>query len=80
MWLLIMEPDSAHLTPVATKELITFVAVAAICMALTIYLGITAPVEKRAADYLAHGIFSILFALPTGAAWRSFCKALTVRA
>ena len=75
-----MKQSSTHLPPLVTKELITFVAVATVCLAITIYLGVTAPVEKRLSDYLAHGIFSTLFALPTAAAWRSFRKALRARA
>ena len=55
----------------ATKELFTFVAVFTVCLGLAVYLGVNAPAEKRLADYLAHGIFSALFAVPTGVAWRS---------
>jgi hypothetical protein len=69
-----MKASPTTLTPRAAKELLTFV-VAAVCLALTVYLGATAPAEKRAADYLAHALFSTLFALPTGAAWRSFREA-----
>jgi len=74
-----MERNSSRLAPAAKKELITFVGVAAVCLALTIYLGVTAPQQKRMADYLAHGIFSALCAVPTGAAWRSFRRTLSNR-
>ncbi len=63
----------------APTELITFVAVLAICLGLTVYLGLSAPAEKRMADYLAQGVFSALSALPTGAAWRSFRRASRAR-
>ena len=75
-----MKADRTYLKPRAAKELITFVAVATACLALAVYLGVTAPAEKRMADYLAHAIFSTLFALPTGAAWRSFRKVCQGRA
>ena len=74
-----MKQDSTHLTPAATKALITFITVVAVCLALTIYLGLTAPAEKGVADYFAHGVFSTLCALPAGAAWRAFSKALKGR-
>jgi hypothetical protein len=63
-----MKVSPTSLTPRAAKELIAFVGVAAAYLALTVYLGMTAPAEKSAADYLAQGDFSTLFALPTGAA------------
>jgi hypothetical protein len=52
--------------------LATFIVVLAVCLGLTVYLGVSAPAEKRMADHLAQGVLSALFALPTGVAWRSF--------
>ena len=60
----------------ASTGLITFVAVLAGCLGLTIYLGLSAPAEKGMADYLAQGVFSALFALPTGVAWRAHRQAV----
>jgi hypothetical protein len=60
----------------ATKELVTFVAVLIVCLGLTVFLGVSAPAEKRLTDYLAQGVFSALFAVPTGAAWRSLRQAV----
>ena len=59
----------------APTEIITFIVVLAVCLGLTIYLGLNAPAEKRMADHLAQGVFSALFALPTGVAWRAFRQA-----
>jgi len=59
----------------AVTEFVTFAAVLALCLGLTVFLGVTAPAQKRAADYLAQGVFCALFAVPTGAAWRSFRRA-----
>lgn len=59
-----------------TREFVTFVAVLAACLGLTVFLGLNAPPEKRLTDYVAHGVFSALFAVPTGAAWRSFRRAV----
>ena len=59
----------------APTELITFIVVLAVCLGLTIYLGVNAPADKRMADRLAQGVFSALFALPTGFAWRAFRQA-----
>ena len=59
----------------AVTELYTFAVVLALCLGLTIYLGVTAPAEKRAVDYLAQAVFCALFAEPTGVAWRSFRRA-----
>jgi hypothetical protein len=63
----------------ATKELLTFLSVLAICLGLTIFLGVNAPPDKGPRVYLAHGIFSALFAVPTGAAWRSLRQAVRSR-
>ena len=60
----------------ASTELLTFVAVLAVCLSLTVYLGVSAPAEKRMTDYLAQGVFSALFALPMGIAWRSLWRAV----
>jgi hypothetical protein len=57
------------------RELVTLVIVLAVCLCLTVYLGVSAPTEKRMGDYLAQGVFSALFALPTGVAWRLFRQA-----
>ena len=40
------------------------------------FLGVNAPAEKGLRVYFAHGIFSALFAVPTGAAWRSLRQAV----
>ena len=61
------------------KEFVTFVIVLAVCLGLAVYLGVSAPAEKRMSDYLAQGVFSALFALPTGVAWRSFRQAVRGR-
>jgi hypothetical protein len=66
---------SRHSRPV-TKELITFVMVLAVCLGLTVFLGVNAPAEKGLRVYVAHGVFSALFAVPTGAAWRSLRQAV----
>lgn len=60
----------------AAKELLTFLSVLGICLGLTIFLGVNAPAEKGLRVYFAHGIFSALFAVPTGAAWRSLRQAV----
>lgn len=66
-----MKRGQARVSRPAPKELITFLAVLAVCLGLTVYLGVNGPAEKRMIDYLAQGIFSALFAVPTGAAWLS---------
>ena len=63
----------------APTELITFIVVLAVCLGLTIYLGVNAPADGRMADRLAQGVFSALFALPTGFAWRAFRQAARSR-
>jgi hypothetical protein len=67
-----MKHQKTHQPGSARAAFVTFLAVFSACLALTCYLGLTAPAEKQFSDYLAHGIFSALFALPTGAAWRAF--------
>ena len=64
---------TSHSVP---KEFVTFVIVMAVCLGLTIYLGVSAPAEKGMADYLAQGVFSALFALPTGVAWQAHRQAM----
>ena len=59
-----------------SKELVTFVAVLAVCLGLTVFLGVNAPAEKGLRVYLAHGVFSALFAVPTSFAWRSLRQAI----
>jgi len=66
-----MKRGQARISRPAPKELITFIAVLGVCLGLAVYLGVSAPAEKRIIDYLAQGIFSALFAVPTGAAWLS---------
>lgn len=75
-----MRGNTRSPSQLAVKELLTFAAVAALCLAITIYVGVTAPADKGVADYLAQGLFSTLCALPTGAAWRSFRRAGKSRA
>ncbi len=58
-----------------TKELITFLAVTLTCLGLTLHLGLSTPAEKGLARYFVHGVFSALFAVPTGVAWRSWRQA-----
>jgi hypothetical protein len=59
----------------ATKETAAFIAVILVSVALCILISHTGPAQKRAIDYLAQGIFSALFAVPAGAAWRSLRQA-----
>ena len=61
------------------KEFVTFILVLTACLGLAVYLGVSAPSGKGMGDYLAQGIFSALFALPTGAAWRSLRQAVRGR-
>jgi hypothetical protein len=58
------------------KELFAFLAVLTVCLILTVYLGVTAPSQKGVTIYVAQGVFSALFALPTGVAWRSLRRAV----
>ena len=71
-----MKYERSRPSSLVTKEHITFVAVLTVCLSLTIFIGINAPTEKGLKVYLAHGIFSALFAVPTGAAWRSLRHAV----
>ena len=63
----------------AGKELITFVAVTLVCLGLTIFLGTAGSEMKGVLHYFAQGVLTTLFALPTGAAWRSLRQALKSR-
>ena len=66
-----MKRGQARISRPAPKELVTFITVLAVCLGLTVYLGVSAPAEKRMIDYLAQAVFSALFAVPAGAAWLS---------
>ncbi len=70
-----MKYEHSHPSRPVSKELVTFIAVLTVCLGLTIFLGVNAPAEKGLRVYLAHGVFSALFAVPTGAAWRSLRQA-----
>jgi hypothetical protein len=71
-----MKYEHSRPSRIASKEVVTFVAVLTVCLGLTVFLGVNAPSEKGLRVYLAHGIFSALFAVPTGAAWRSLGQAV----
>ena len=73
---ILMKYEHSYPSRQVTKQLVTFVAVLAICLGLTVFLGVNAPAEKGLRVYLAHGVFSALFAVPTGAAWRSLRQAV----
>ena len=54
-----------------SKELISFIAVVLACLSLTLYLGLSATAEAGTTRHLAQGVFSALFAVHTGVAWRA---------
>lgn len=57
-----------------SHEMITFVLTLAFGICVCWLLSSTMPLQKRAIDYLAQGLFSSLLAVPTGVAWRSLRK------
>lgn len=57
------------------KEVVTFAGTIIVCIILCFFLCRNFPAHKRLVDYIAEALFSALFAVPTGAAWRSLHKA-----